>query len=619
MIIQFPTPYPDELLYSIVARYHIRSGNVFWKHTLEDLFGKRTTSASVMLPSGIGSLVQHLPKNTTLNEQVLIEKHTMYPFYTVFLPKEKAQSIYNSMLSDDGKGIYMQSGIMASSVPQNKYLKYCSACAKEDIAMYGELYWHRLHQLPGKLICPKHGLWLEDSQVPVTPPNKHAFVLPTPDNCDLKKLRKVNADLLEYFKKIIIQAEKLLNNQFGNTSFEHFTRYYHHHLINKGFSTFNGRVYQGKIHETFCTYYPEEFLKSLNVKVVQENSWLANITRKHRKSFHPYYHILLLTLLELNVESVFKNDSLGNYPFGKPKWPCLNLVCPMYKKNVIEEVTIRSCEKTKKPIGRFTCPVCGFAYTRKGEEQELGERYKYTRIMDFGFIWEKELQSLLGENLSYREIARRLNVDVGTVINYRNGKKNKTISKEESHSKKAVLEQKRQIWIRLQQEKPDLSKTEMRNQDSSTYAFLYRNDREWLNNHSPKLRKTNSENRKVDWEKRDQEVLKNVHRSIKDIQNKTGRPKRITIKSIGDVIGERALLEQHLDKMPSTKMYIDTVCESEQEFRLRRIKHVVERMNEVEEEIVTWKVLKRAGIKKKFHDEVKKYLNSLLNVKKEQP
>ncbi|MEQ2466710.1 TniQ family protein [Niallia sp. Sow4_A1] len=100
MIIQFPTPYPDELLYSVISRYHVRAGNVFWKHTLEDLFGKRTISASVFLPSGIGSLVQHLPKNTTLNEQIFIEKHTMYPFYTVFLPTEKAQSIYESMTSE---------------------------------------------------------------------------------------------------------------------------------------------------------------------------------------------------------------------------------------------------------------------------------------------------------------------------------------------------------------------------------------------------------------------------------------------------------------------------------------------------------------------------------------
>jgi len=196
MILQFPTPYPDELLYSVIARYHIRAGNLFWKHTLDDLFGKRTTCATVFLPSGIRSLVQRLPQNTTLTEQELIEKHTMYPFYTVFLPTEKAQSIYEAMLSDDGKKIYMQSGMMASAIPQNQYLKYCPSCFQEDLTKYGELYWHRLHQLPGNLICTKHELWLEDSTVPITHSNKHAFILPTISNCDLTKERRISVMLV---------------------------------------------------------------------------------------------------------------------------------------------------------------------------------------------------------------------------------------------------------------------------------------------------------------------------------------------------------------------------------------------------------------------------------------
>jgi transposase-like protein len=111
-------------------------------------------------------------------------------------------------------------------------------------------------------------------------------------------------------------------------------------------------------------------------------------------------------------------NSIGSNPFGLPDWPCLNAICPEYKRNVIKEITIRSCEKTKKPIGRFTCPTCGFSYTRKGKDKDRDDRYKYTRIMDFGFLWKKELLSLLGCGLSYRGIARRLGVDTNTVIKY---------------------------------------------------------------------------------------------------------------------------------------------------------------------------------------------------------
>ncbi|RTR26274.1 transposase [Robertmurraya yapensis] len=611
MIIQFPTPYPDELLYSVICRYHIRAGNVFWKHTLEDLFGKRTISASVFLPSGIGSLVQHLPKNTTLNEQILIEKHTMYPFYTVFLPTEKAQSIYESMISDDGKKIYMQSGIMASSIPQNRYLKYCSACAEEDVATYGEMYWHRIHQLPGNLICLKHELWLENSTVPITHSNKHAYILPTTSNCDLTKGRRANEDFLQQLKEIIHQAELLLNGRFENQSFSHFTEFYHHHLIEKGFASFKGQVRQKELHVAFNIFYSKELLISLYIDI-GNTQWLANFFRKHRKSFHPYYHLLMLNFLSLNVDSVFRATSFENNPFGHPNWPCLNALCPDYKESVIKDVTIRRCEKTKKPIGRFTCPTCGFSYTRKGRDQHKEDRYKYTRIMDFGSLWKKELQSLLSDGLSYREIARRLAVDTNTVIKYEKIINGESDSKKEVHKDNDMVNKRRSEWVQLQKEYPNLSKTQLREKRPAVYAFLYRNDRNWLNVNSPEKQKVETINNRVNWLERDQEVLKKVRKVVEDINNGNGKPIRITIKTLGDLIGKRALLENHLDKLSKTKGFIEQVSESERDFRLRRVEFVILEMKEKEEAVKEWKVLKKAAIKAEFYDEVRDIIQSYL-------
>ena len=81
----FPTLYEDELLYSAIARYHIRSGNINYKHTTIDLFGRKTVSASIYLPSNISTLINNLPVNYIYNEEDIIIKHTLYPFYTAFL------------------------------------------------------------------------------------------------------------------------------------------------------------------------------------------------------------------------------------------------------------------------------------------------------------------------------------------------------------------------------------------------------------------------------------------------------------------------------------------------------------------------------------------------------
>ncbi|WP_191559397.1 TnsD family Tn7-like transposition protein [Metabacillus idriensis] len=604
MILQFPTPYPGELLYSTLGRYHLRSGNVFWKHTLEDLFGKRTVSATALLPSGIRSLIKRLPPDTTIDERTLIYEHTLFSFYTSLLPKDKAFSIYESMLSEDGKKIYMQSGIMASSIPQNKYFKYCPACLEDDT--YGEMYWQRIQQLPGKLICSKHGLYLEDSSVPIIHSNKHNYILPNESNCDLTKVNPVDEDTLQLYLDFLVQAERVLNGQTEHKTFTHFTEFYRKYLIEKGFASINGRVNQRRLHEAFRDYYSDRFLESLCIDVKSIEFWLASITRKHRKSFHPYYHILLLNFLGLDVDDIFREISTSVDYFGKPRWPCLNIVCPNYKKDVIPKVSVRTCEKTKLPIGRFDCPNCGFSYTRKGKEQTWEDRYNYTRIMEFGFLWKKELLSLLGQSLSYREIARKLHVDANTVIKYEKVLKcesNKT-EKIPNQTKGKNIESHRQIWLQIQQEYPNQSKTELRHQIPSTYIFLYRHDREWLDENSPKPRIVKVENKRVNWQERDEGILQRIQIATEEIKSTSGKTKRITLKSLSDAIGERALLERHLDKMPSTKAFIEQVRESDKEFRLRRVRRVIKEMNQEGKVIRTWEVVRRAGIKSKFYHEV---------------
>ncbi|WP_033827185.1 TnsD family Tn7-like transposition protein [Bacillus andreraoultii] len=616
MIVQFPTPYPDEILYSVFARYHVRSGNFFLKHTMEDLFGRKTASASVMLPSGIGLLAERLPKNTTLNEQMLIKNHTMFPLYTAFLPDEKANSIYEAMISDNGGKIFMQSGLMASAIPQNKYFKYCPICFKEDLNQYGELYWHRIHQLPGNFICCKHQVWIKESTVPIIQSNKHIYDVPTLENCDLFNVKDVinNENIYE---EIIKEINFLLNNTLDtHFSFTHYTEFYRKHLIEKGYASINGYVHQEKLQMDFKEFYSDRFLQDLhcNLQSSGSNSWLSNITRKHRKTFHPYYHVLLLKFLQLSVTDIFQNN-LPFQPFGLPNWPCLNTVCRHYKKDVIQEITIRSCEKTKKPIGRFTCSICGFSYTRKGVDKADEDRCKYTRVMEFGSVWKDKLRVLLDQGLSYREIARTLKVDTNTVIKYEKELRGVSERQHEDISQKKGKDtnKHRREWLELQKCHPNSSKTQLRKISPATYAFLYRNDREWLNSNSPTLVRKQITNKRVDWYERDDEILLLVQEAFEKLKNNKEKMIRITIKSLGDSIGKRDLLEQHLDKMPKTKCFIEKVKESEEEFRKRRVRNVIKEMKGAGEEIKVWKVLKKARIKSEFYHEVHEIISKCID------
>ena len=52
MLSFFPSPYPDELWYSVLARYHTHSGALSWQATMAALFGDaRDTDVGSFFPN----------------------------------------------------------------------------------------------------------------------------------------------------------------------------------------------------------------------------------------------------------------------------------------------------------------------------------------------------------------------------------------------------------------------------------------------------------------------------------------------------------------------------------------------------------------------------------------
>lgn len=167
MMAFFPIPHEDELLYSILARYRVYSGNVSLKSTLDDIYGHRNVTAVMDLPSNINRIIANMPLGNQYDANELIQKYTLYPFYAAFIPPKRANEIKDYMKEDKGGSIYNKIGLMASSIRLNEYFKFCPECVKEDQERFGELYWHRIHQISGVFVCPKHKVLLQDSKIPV--------------------------------------------------------------------------------------------------------------------------------------------------------------------------------------------------------------------------------------------------------------------------------------------------------------------------------------------------------------------------------------------------------------------------------------------------------------------
>ncbi|KAF0569279.1 Transposon Tn7 transposition protein tnsD [Psychrobacter nivimaris] len=82
-MLNFPIPYPDELIYSTVARSKIRAGITSPKQLLEDVFANRKVIATVDLPCHLSRLIELYPSGH-YDVNSLAYKHTLFPLYAPF-------------------------------------------------------------------------------------------------------------------------------------------------------------------------------------------------------------------------------------------------------------------------------------------------------------------------------------------------------------------------------------------------------------------------------------------------------------------------------------------------------------------------------------------------------
>ena len=131
MISFFPMPYPDELWYSVICRYHIRSGNPSFKYSIRELYGANHINVPVELCGALSPLLDALPTKD-LTAKDIIMQHTLYPYYTRFFSINRKKSAY--MLALNGNRHAGQHiGIYQSSSMDARRLRYCPQCFYEDI------------------------------------------------------------------------------------------------------------------------------------------------------------------------------------------------------------------------------------------------------------------------------------------------------------------------------------------------------------------------------------------------------------------------------------------------------------------------------------------------------
>lgn len=614
----FPTPYPDELFYSICSRYHQRSGNPGFIHTAQDLFGNSRASVAFDLPANISELVQRLSPGSHHTAHGFISAHTMLPLYRPFLPIERVEILTQQMTGFVSSGNrHCLAGLTASNIPMLQFLRYCPLCLRDDERVHGECYWHRSHQVAGVKLCYHHDTELLESAVALGEMrSRQSFVPLTPDLVPAVRTVRDIPNLSDH-RKLANDAHWLLNlNKIGKiVGLKELQRRYLFHLNANGFMSPGGRLDCLRLGNAFVEFNGENFLKDLHCGLdpYADTNWLLTLARKPRKVTHTVYHLLLIRFLGLTPDEFLNCEPKTGHPFGNGPWPCLNPAAPHYCRAVISTCRISRNSETRAPVGTFVCK-CGFTYSRTGPDTSQADRSRISRMVEVGSVWEKRLlQLVVAEQKSLRETARQLKVDVHTIKKHlmRLTKDRCDVTPLKRQPDDVALLARRESWENARKRHPDLSLSKLRRLKGAVYSWLYRNDRSWLQSHRPGSIPPKQPKRRVDWNTRDLEFSAQIERIAGIIKRHQEPLVQVSVKNIAKHLGA-PVLTRKLNLLPRTRAKLDVVVESKDEFAIRRLRFAADKLKQRGERLVAWRLTKTAGLRPGYSNCVAEELECLI-------
>lgn len=590
MFFQLPKPYPDELLYSVIARYLVHYGITRRAYAVSQLFGRRG-----YFPMDLPPCLEHVSKVTwntwEMSSEQILEQLTLFPFYAAYIPSSRSAQCATDLKEGGHLGVRARLGLSSSLVKAKPFLQYCKDCATTDLLNYGETFWRRTHQLPGVQVCKTHGTLLINSKV-----SKAAYhFIDATSSYKSETIVEPGIFLDETAQKLAIVIATMCDEQLNRKGSDFSNGSIYHDYLEKLSEL--GFVKDGRIRSSYNIemeiqkFYTAPLLKVLGVDVQLEkkSSWVRRMFTKNCESLHPLLHILTKLFLQ---EARSQSEKTSIPMSGSGPWKCPNKYANHQEDHRIEQV--RKNSSSTGLIVYATCS-CGikFSFTKVLMlDTSMPADYRVSR---FGTSYQLAAKRLSAEGMTVADIADKLRTAQRTVTTTLLPPDN------DAHTKKSESEKKQKIekWRELYRAYHELSAGEknglLRRQYRTIYVLLRKYDYEWLTQ-AMQARISDGRPLGVDWSARDEE-WNSVIRATIDQLRKEAPFRRLSRHRILNRCNLLRLV-QNIHRLPKVASTLDEFTESPGEFRLQRLYLLAQKLKEEGRPITRGALIRRFNVSK---------------------
>lgn len=290
----FPAIYPDELLYSVVARHHRHTAADRPQRTLADLFGRRGVRLTPFRVGHLAALASRLPPDRDLTAERLALTATLYPYCIAYEPAPLRRAVLKALIHHAPERSLASWDSVTNPLYFVQTLRVCRSCAVEAMERFGETYWRRAHQLPGVLVCPDHGIPLSASSPLLSAAGRQPLVpapLPSdPDDASPPAWASDSA-CVALLQDIARRSRRLLEAPAPDTAPDIRLEA----MARRGMTEGPRQVHQRLLGKAY-TAFAHPIRSAL--KEVQGTGWLMAMTQAEALPIHPLHHVLFDLLLD---------------------------------------------------------------------------------------------------------------------------------------------------------------------------------------------------------------------------------------------------------------------------------------------------------------------------------
>lgn len=320
-----PRLYPDELLGPALTRccrWYSLPFKVFAREVL-CLPQLRANFLGVWPLRSIAPLYRVSPEH-------LLWNHTPFPYASGFLHGESFEMAQKTALHGGG-GMSQLTAVMQNASMGLAHRKVCPQCVQEDLDVFGETYWHRSHNLPGVLLCAKHGCALSATNLAVSGELKTVYALPIECETVASPSVKRTAGTLDLAQRSV----RLLNRNEGPGEARTSDTYRAVAIENRWLS--NTRpVNEAAVAQAVERRFPHDFLAAAGLPISGRLQWPALGLRASTFNFTPVKHLILESALSTKPKQQNALDHVSTGPSGTADAAVDGFYAPRARQELME-------------------------------------------------------------------------------------------------------------------------------------------------------------------------------------------------------------------------------------------------------------------------------------------